>query len=189
MAEREKDEATGAAQEARPPGAAEARRDFLKTVGVGGIGLGLGAVVAAPAAAYVAYPLGNATVSGGDGLLPVGKSSDFKEGIPVKVDVFADRRDAWNRIVQVKIGSAWIVRNGEKLTAYSTVCPHLGCAIDYDAPRFACPCHKSSFSADGKVAEGPAPRPMDELEVAENEGRVAVRYQRYRQGIPEKEVI
>jgi len=190
MAERDKDEVPGVAPGAPAPQlAAEARRDFLKTVGVGGLGLGLGGVVAAPALAYVAYPLTHATVSGGDGFLQIGKSADFDESKPLKVDVFADRRDAWNRVVQVKIGSAWVIRNGDKLTAYSTVCPHLGCAIDYEAHRFMCPCHKSAFGADGKVTSGPAPRAMDELEVQEKDGRVAVRYQRYRQGIPEKEVI
>lgn len=188
MAEHDEDEVSSGPRGV-DPGAAEFRREFLKTLGVGGLGLGLGAVVAAPAAAFVAYPLMNATVTGGDELLFVGKSSDFADGKPVKVDVLADRRDAWNRVIQVKVGSAWVIRGAGKITVFSTVCPHLGCAIDYDAPRFACPCHKSSFAADGKVAEGPAPRPMDELEVEEKDGRVAVRYRRFKQGITEKEVI
>jgi menaquinol-cytochrome c reductase iron-sulfur subunit len=81
------------------------RRDFLKTLGVGGLSVGLGAVVAAPAAAYLAYPLGHPTVTGADDFVKVGKLDAFKPGQPVKVDVFADKRDAWNRIIKVKIGS------------------------------------------------------------------------------------
>jgi Rieske Fe-S protein len=188
MAEREKDEAPGGAH-GKPPGTDEIRREFLKTLGVGGLGIGLGSVVAVPAAAYMAYPLSHPTVSGGDAPVPVGKSADFPDGTPVKVDVFADRRDAWNRVLQVKIGSAWVLRGGGKLKAFSTVCPHLGCAIDFDAPRFACPCHKSAFTPDGKVASGPAPRSMDELDVEEKDGRVALRYRRYKQGVADKEVI
>src|SRR5262249_47891019 len=154
---------------------------------LGGLSIGLGVVVAAPAAAYVAYPLGHATVSGADDFVKVGKLEAFKPGQPTKVDVFADKRDAWNRIVKVKVGSAWVVRDGDKLRAFSTVCPHLGCAVDFDGDttKFKCPCHKSVFSTDGKVEDGPAPRPMDELEIEEKDGVLALRYRRFRQGIAE----
>jgi Rieske Fe-S protein len=169
----------------------DSRRDFLKTIGIGGLSVGLGAVVAAPAAAYVGYPLMHATVSGADTFIKVGKAEAFKPGQPVKVDVFADKRDAWNRVVKVKVGSAWVMREGDKLRAYTTVCPHLGCAVDYDGDvtRFKCPCHKSVFGMDGKVESGPSPRPMDDLELEEKDGVVAIRYRRYRQGIAEKETI
>jgi menaquinol-cytochrome c reductase iron-sulfur subunit len=173
------------------PSGDDTRRDFLKTVGIGGIGLGLGAVAGAPAVAYVAYPIFNVTVSGSGGFVKVGKSEAFKADQPVKVDLFADKRDAWNRILKVKVGSAWILRQGDKLQAYSSVCPHLGCAVDYDSDvtKFKCPCHHSTFTLDGKVEGGPAPRPMDALELEEKDGTVAVRYQRFRQGIAEKEVV
>lgn len=173
-----------------PPGE-DTRRDFLKTVGIGGLGVGLGAVAGAPAVAYVAYPLFNATVSGSGGFVKVGKSESFKPGQPAKVDLYADKRDAWNRIVKVKVGSAWVMREGDKLRAFSSVCPHLGCAVDYDADvtKFKCPCHHSTFNLGGKVEDGPAPRGMDELELEEKDGAVMVRYQRFRQGIADKETV
>lgn len=188
MSHDEKKAGTGPAA----PASAEAtRRDFLKTAGIGGLGLGLAAVAGAPAVLYVTYPLEHSTVTGGSGFIKIGKSELFKPGAPVKVDVFADKRDAWNRIVQVKVGSAWLIRRGDALTAYSTVCPHLGCAVDYDgeATKFKCPCHHSSFAMDGKVEGGPAPRGMDTLEVEEKDGMVALRYVRFRQGIADKEVV
>jgi menaquinol-cytochrome c reductase iron-sulfur subunit len=171
--------------------AGDTRRDFLKTVGIGGIGLGLGAVAGAPAVAFVAYPVFNVTVSGSGGFVKVGKAESFKPGQPVKVDLFADKRDAWNRILKVKVGSAWVLRQGDKLHAYSSVCPHLGCAVDYDndVTKFKCPCHHSEFNLDGKVEGGPAPRALDMLELEEKDGTVTVRYQRFRQGIAEKEVV
>jgi Rieske Fe-S protein len=171
--------------------AEESRRDFLKTIGIGGLGVGLGAVAAVPAAAYVAYPLKHVTVSGSVGFFPIGKSERFKAGQPTKVDVFADKRDAWNRIIKVKIGSAWVLREGTELKAYSSVCPHLGCAVDFDADvtKFKCPCHHSTFTLGGKVEGGPSPRAMDALELQEKEGVVAVRYQRFRQGVGDKEAV
>jgi Rieske Fe-S protein len=171
--------------------AEDSRRVFLKTVGIGGIGLGLAAVTAGPALAFVAYPLSNVTVSGVDGFIKVGKAETFKPGVPTKVDVYADKRDAWNRVVAVKVGSAWITREPAGLKAYSTVCPHLGCAVDYDGDdaKYKCPCHHSTFGLTGTVEGGPAPRGMDVLEVEEKEGMVAIRYQRFRQGIADKEAV
>lgn len=168
------------------------RRDFLRTLGIGGLGAGLGAVIIVPAGGAIVYPLQHQTISGSDAFLPAGSIDRFKEGKPIKVDLFADKRDAWNRVVQVKIGSAWVIRQKDgTFTAFSTVCPHLGCAIDYDPDkeRFKCPCHRSTFSLDGKVKGGPAPRAMDALETKTEKGQIAIQYQRFRQGIEEKEPV
>jgi len=148
-------------------------------------------VTAGPAIAYLAFPLSHDTTTGSHGFIQAGRLERFKAGTPVKVDLVADKVDAWNRIEQVKIGSAWVVNNGGKLVAFSSVCPHLGCAIDFDAPssHFKCPCHHSAFNESGKIEDGPAPRPLDELEVKEEGGLLAIRYQRFKQGVPEKHVV
>ena len=169
----------------------DSRRDFLKTVGIGGLTAGIGAVAAVPAVAFVGYPLVHATTSGGGDFVVVGKRRGFKPGKPVKVEVFEDKRDAWNRVLQVKVGSAWVVDEGGELKAYTTVCPHLGCAIDWegDDGKFKCPCHKSEFTAEGKVEDGPSPRGMDTLEIREKDGLIAIKYVRFKQGIGEKESV
>jgi menaquinol-cytochrome c reductase iron-sulfur subunit len=72
--------------------------------------------------------------------------------------------------------------------AFSTVCPHLGCGVDFNADKraFACPCHESAFALDGRVESGPSPRGLDRLEARVVEGRVEVKYQRFRQGTQDK---
>lgn len=160
-------------------------------VGAGALGACVAGVVAAPALSFLTHPLRTPTTSGSDAFIPVGKLAQFQGSLPVKVDLFSDKVDAWNRVVEVKVGSAWVLRQGEELRALSTVCPHLGCAIDYDAEngKFLCPCHDSFFSLEGAVETGPSPRGMDALEVQTEGELVAIRYQRFRQGTDRKEPV
>ena len=168
----------------------DGRRLFLK-LGVHGLGAGVAAVTAGPALAYLAYPLSHDPTSGSGGFIPAGRLERFKDGVPVKVDLLANKTDAWNRIEQVKIGSAWVVNAGGKLTAFSSVCPHLGCAVDFEAAssKFKCPCHRSAFSQTGHIEDGPAPRTLDTLEIKEEGGLLSIRYERFKQGVPEKHVV
>lgn len=76
------------------------------------------------------------------------------------------RRDGW-KVVSEKT-AAWVVKTGEQqVVAFSPVCTHLGCAVSWNPgdKTFACPCHTSSFSPDGKVMAGPAPRALDRFDV------------------------
>lgn len=57
-----------------------------------------------------------------------------------------------------------IVMNSEAgVTAFSAVCTHLGCIVDFDPTTrdILCPCHDGHFSpASGVVLSGPPPRPL-----------------------------
>jgi Rieske Fe-S protein len=166
------------------------RRSFL-VVTSALVGAGVGAAVLVPGLGLVTHPLRRTGEGRGGGFLPVGKRERFG-AVPVKVDLFDERGDAWNRFPRSKIGSAWVVVTGAgELVALSSVCPHLGCAIDYDASAggFACPCHKSFFTAAGEATEGPSLRAMDRLDVAEQDGLVQIRWQRFKHGVAEKEPI
>ncbi len=177
---------------AAPVGEAdESRRGFLK-IGVGAVGVGLAATAIGPAAAVLAHPLGHATTSGSDAFIPVGGRGSFSAEEPVKVDLYSDRVDAWNRVVEVKVGSAWVMERAGELVAFSTVCPHLGCGIDYvaDKKKFLCACHNSWFTIEGAVEEGPSPRAMDTLQTEVGEDNlVQIRYERFKQGVQSKEPI
>ena len=172
-------------------GVADPNRRRFMALGIVGAGTCVAGVVVAPAVPFVLHPLWNETVRGGEQFVPVGRADAIRRQLPVAVELFADRRDAWNREVQAKIGSAWVVELDGELAAFSTVCPHLGCAVDYDpaAGKFRCPCHKSSFRRDGMVEGGPSPRGLDRLELETEGGLVQIRYQRFRQGVSEKEPV
>lgn len=170
--------------DAAPAGAApDATRRRLLGAGVAALGAGIGAATLVPALANLGYPLQEPTVSGTEEFLEAGPASQFGE-VPLKVELRADRVDAWSRVDDVKVGSAWVLRAQGQLVAFSAVCPHLGCAIDWDgdAGRFACPCHDSTFERDGACRGGPAPRGLDRLEVQENDGLVKIRWRRFPQG-------
>jgi menaquinol-cytochrome c reductase iron-sulfur subunit len=172
-----------------PSSAPSERRGFLKKI-TGWLGAAVGAVVAVPGLGFLAGPLGRETVRGGKGPLRVAALAELKPGKPLRCDVRGELVDAWSRVPDVKLGSCWLVKSEMDggLRAFSTVCPHLGCGIDWNdgQRRFVCPCHDSFFSLDGKVITGPSPRDMDELDVVTEASEVKVVYRRFRVGTPKK---
>ena len=67
------------------------------------------------------------------------------------------------RIVKFNKTPVVLVRNTEgQVKAFSAVCTHLGCIVEYrnNEKRFHCNCHGSVFDLDGKNIGGPAPRPL-----------------------------
>jgi len=67
-------------------------------------------------------------------------------------------------------------------------CTHLGCTVSWlpDERRFACPCHASAFSVQGRVLSAPAPRPLDRFPVSVNGGIVFVDTTRRSRQDPDK---
>ena len=71
----------------------------------------------------------------------------------------------------------FVFREGKTFHAISAVCTHLGCTVRAEAlpqpetmevggapmrvtHRFACPCHGSKYTGDGRVVSGPAPKAL-----------------------------
>ena len=113
------------------------------------------------------------------------------DGVPRAFPVIDTRVDAWNLYPPEAIGSVYLKReSGEQLpVAWTTVCPHLGCAVDFkdEARQFQCPCHASGFGLNGDVLFGPSPRPMDTLEVeVRNDNEIWVKFEKFRSGTTAK---
>jgi len=165
------------------------RRGFMRIIGAALMSL-MGSALAVPAAIFYTAPARRKREA--EGSVDVGALERLPEGVPARVPVVVKRRlDAWTAFTDVTLGAAWLVRKGAEIKAFSTVCPHAGCSIDWDGPKscFACPCHGSVFSPDGERTEGPSPRGMDALDVEVKEGRVLLAYRRFRQGVREKEPV
>jgi Rieske Fe-S protein len=61
-----------------------------------------------------------------------------------------------------------IVKNDEgQIKAFSAVCTHLGCIVEFRSAdrKFHCNCHGSVYDYDGKNVSGPAPRPLQSFRV------------------------
>ncbi len=60
-----------------------------------------------------------------------------------------------------------VVRTGtSSYLALSRVCTHQQCIINVVSGGFSCPCHGSTYDAQGSVTGGPAPSPLAHLNVA-----------------------
>jgi Rieske Fe-S protein len=60
-------------------------------------------------------------------------------------------------IFDLKGNEILVKRNESGFQAFSSVCPHLGCRVQWVPAdgRFFCPCHRGVFDADGKAIAGP----------------------------------
>jgi menaquinol-cytochrome c reductase iron-sulfur subunit len=117
------------------------------------------AVIAIPAAAYL---LLKPKRSGGDEMLEVADVGALEVGKPKEVVYLRTRVDGWKTSREKT--TAWVVKDSAgEVIAFDPQCTHLACAYHWESAHsmFRCPCHNSSFGLDGKVLEGPAPRPLD----------------------------
>ncbi|MGH7600629.1 MAG: ubiquinol-cytochrome c reductase iron-sulfur subunit [bacterium] len=88
-------------------------------------------------------------------------STVFKAGFPgdYPIDAVSTR---W-----IKDYRTWIVRNEQGFYAIFAQCTHLGCTprwLDAEG-KFKCPCHGSGFTMEAINFEGPAPRPLERVQI------------------------
>ena len=164
------------------------RRSFLGALlAVGGATVGV--LLAVPLVRFVIYPLRKSATE--TGWSDVGPLQDFASLLaPVAKTITLERRDAWETTSSQTAVYVLPPKDGQ-LRILSPICPHLGCSVRWvgDQNQFICPCHGGSFTADGKRLAGPPPRSMDSLESMVQDGVLKVRYQYFRQLVPEKEVM
>jgi menaquinol-cytochrome c reductase iron-sulfur subunit len=130
----------------------------------------MAAAMAIPAAIYLLLP---PRLRKGNEWAEAADISKLEPGSPLEVVFRRNRVDGW-RILSEK-STAWVVKTPDSsVIAYGPQCTHLGCAYHWDDQKhnFLCPCHTSTFSMDGKVLSGPAPRPLDRYEVKVDNGKL-----------------
>lgn len=123
------------------------------------LGALIGVALAIPTLVYLLVPPRARKASD---LIDAGDISALTPNTPLEMTFQENRVDGWRVVTEKK--TAWVVKqNDGGIVAFGPQCTHLGCAYHWDAStsKFLCPCHTSIFSIDGKVLEGPAPRPLD----------------------------
>jgi len=175
------------------------RRGFIKGASCA-IGAAIGVVPMAAGVRMAMDPLSRKAIAVDAEFIRLAEVSDLEAGVPRKFAIVEDKRDKWSRYKDVPVGAVYLLlEKGEdskssepKVIVYNTVCPHLGCFVDYrpEQQDYFCPCHDSNFALDGSLKKGVSPRGMDTLEVEIRKGsQVWVKFQRFKANTKEKIVI
>ena len=93
-----------------------------------------------------------------------------------KVDYEFLYQDGW--IKANKKRSVYVTHlGGEDFIVFSRTCTHLGCNVRWSdgKKQFLCPCHGGVYDADGKVIEGPPPKPLTHLQTKIESGILYVK--------------
>lgn len=149
------------------------RRQLLsRSVAV--MGGAIAAGVGVPAIFYIAGPA--AEDAGVDEWIRLGAASSVEPGRPTLMKANVERRSGY--LTSTEELSVFVTtENGTEFSALSNVCTHLGCRVRWvdEQDGFFCPCHNAVFSADGSVASGPPPAPLDEFEVKVEESQIFIK--------------
>lgn len=92
---------------------------------------------------------------------PAGESSAASVTLPVKA---SELKPNTGQIFKFGSRPAILVRTpAGELRAFSAVCTHLNCTVQYrpDLSHIWCACHNGHFDLNGQNIAGPPPRPLD----------------------------
>ncbi|RPH34630.1 Rieske (2Fe-2S) protein [bacterium] len=143
----------------RPAAADEGRRDVLKYVLGGALLAWIGAVVY-PILSYLKPP----------------RQAEV-EVTSVKVGKLTDIAKDSGTIVRFGTKPVILIRTpADQLVAFSAVCTHLDCTVQYrsDFGVIWCACHNGKYDLTGRNVSGPPPRPLDEYRVIIQGGEVFI---------------
>ena len=164
-----------------------------------GLAVAGAAVVAVPGVSWITAPLRSGK---GDAKIVrnLCELSELPKEKPTEFAVSGNQQDAWTLYPSETLGRVWLIRHSDddvppkqaKVSAFTTICPHLGCDIGMgdSGGKFYCPCHQADFKLTGEAVrekgkDNPSPRGMDTLPckiVQDNETKawwVQVTYERY----------
>jgi cytochrome b6-f complex iron-sulfur subunit len=94
--------------------------------------------------------------------VPAGKSADIpSDGV---------------RLTQLPGGPVFLQKVGNEFRAFSAICTHLGCTVQWhpEEKRFVCPCHQGIYDSNGNVLSGPPLRPLTRLQIKLRDEQVFV---------------
>ena len=151
-----------------PPPSRVSRKGFVRLCAASGAGFAAFPLLSACGRTADVEPGGGEPLNGGpqvDAGRPIAETSGLKPGTAVP---FTDAGSGEQAV---------LLRSDDgRISAYSALCTHQGCIVAYDAEErtLECPCHGSVFDAESgaEVLSGPAPRPLPEIPVRVEDGRV-----------------
>jgi arsenite oxidase small subunit len=145
------------------------RRDFIKASGTGVAG-----VVAAKA---IAPSSAAAQANTGESSYPVVDVADLSDIEPeTPIDFTYPDENSPAVLVRLPESALGGVGPDNSIVAYSILCTHKGCPVNYTAERkmFICPCHWSTFdpAKAGTLVIGQASEPLPQIELRIVDGKV-----------------
>ena len=126
------------------------RRDFLKYLLSGGI-VGLAAVIIYPLVAYLKPP----------------KQREVEVSSVVAGKISEIEKNS-GKIIRFGNKPVIVIRTSkDELRAFSGVCTHLDCTVQYrkDMGLIWCACHNGKYDLNGRNISGPPPKPLEEFRV------------------------
>lgn len=109
---------------------------------------------------------------------------------PKKLSPFGSKIAVPGTVADYPVGSVTVIREGkfylshvpEGLLALYWKCKHLGCTVPWkpneefggESGVFHCPCHGSIYLRSGQNVAGPAPKPLDIMEIEIAGGKITV---------------
>ncbi|HEY8186932.1 MAG TPA: ubiquinol-cytochrome c reductase iron-sulfur subunit [Pyrinomonadaceae bacterium] len=151
----------------------KSRRAFVLLLPLAAIG-GMFATVATAALRFLRPTISASS----EKWIDVAPVSEFSGNKPIARKVVVEQVAGWSKSLAER--SVYILP-GQNNRVLSSVCPHEGCEVSWrdDASVFSCPCHDSSFAADGSRIFGPARRGLDPLPSRITDGKLQVQYQSF----------
>lgn len=142
------------------------RRTFLRTAGSAALFAFLGISLSSCGVTDSGADDNN---DGGNGAPPTG--AIVIQGNTITLNLGASELEnlrvagGWRNISQAR--TLVVNVDGQLIRAFSAVCPHAGCADNwqYNNNRFVCTCHNSIFENSGQRVSGPANRDLTEFAV------------------------
>ncbi|MEA3350875.1 MAG: Rieske (2Fe-2S) protein, partial [Chloroflexota bacterium] len=105
----------------------------------------------------------------------LGALDGYPIGTPTLFSFTRTNTNGWERTAN-SYGVFVLKKSEADIKVYSNVCTHLSCRVNWNenTQEYICPCHDAHFDINGKVLDGPPPRPMDEYEYKIEDGNILI---------------